>query len=72
MADLMPLRGTSLHDGVAARLRAMVFDRELGPGEWIGAKALAQTWAVSRVPVKVRGTPSPPCATVKQCRRHAE
>ena len=32
MADPIPLHGTSMHDGVATRLRAMVFDRELGAG----------------------------------------
>ena len=29
MTDPIPLHGTSMHDGVAARLRAMVFEREL-------------------------------------------
>jgi DNA-binding GntR family transcriptional regulator len=52
MPDPIPLRGTSLHDGVATRLRAMVFDRELAPGEWIDEKALAETWQVSRTPLR--------------------
>jgi DNA-binding GntR family transcriptional regulator len=52
MPDPIPLRGTSLHDGVAARLRAMVFDRELAPGEWIDEKALAEAWQVSRTPLR--------------------
>ena len=52
MADPIPLRGTSLHDGVAARLRAMVFDRALAPGEFIDEKALAQSWQVSRTPLR--------------------
>jgi DNA-binding GntR family transcriptional regulator len=52
MPDPVPLRGTSLHDGVAARLRAMVFDRELAPGEWIDEKALAEAWQVSRTPLR--------------------
>ncbi len=52
MADPIPLRGTSLHDGVAARLRSMVFDRELAPGEWIDEKALAEAWQVSRTPLR--------------------
>jgi len=47
-----PLRGTSLHDGVATRLRAMVFDRELAPGEFIDEKALAEAWQVSRTPLR--------------------
>ena len=52
MPDPIPLRGTSLHDGVATRLRAMVFDRELAPGEWIDEKALAEAWQVSRTPLR--------------------
>jgi DNA-binding GntR family transcriptional regulator len=47
-----PVRGTSLHDGVATRLRAMVFERELAPGEWIDEKALAEAWQVSRTPLR--------------------
>jgi len=50
--DTAPLRGTSLHDGVAARLRAMVFDGRLGPAEWIDEKALAEQWQVSRTPLR--------------------
>jgi len=52
MVDSTPLRGTSMHDAVATRLRAMVFDRELTPGEFIDEKALAQAWAVSRTPLR--------------------
>ena len=48
----IPLRGTSLHDGVATRLRAMAFDRELAPGEYIDEKALAEAWQVSRTPLR--------------------
>ncbi|MBP6899091.1 MAG: GntR family transcriptional regulator [Burkholderiaceae bacterium] len=51
-ADAPPLRGTSMHDGVAARLRAMVFDRELGPGELIDEAALAARWQISRTPLR--------------------
>ena len=52
MPDPIPLRGTSLHDGVAARLRALVFDGELAPGAWIDEKALAEAWQVSRTPLR--------------------
>jgi DNA-binding GntR family transcriptional regulator len=52
MPEPIPLRGTSLHDGVAARLRTMVFDRELAPGDWIDEKALADAWQVSRTPLR--------------------
>jgi DNA-binding GntR family transcriptional regulator len=50
--DTLPLRGTSLHDGVAARLRAMVFDGRLGPATWIDEKSLAEQWQVSRTPLR--------------------
>src|SRR5689334_12138506 len=52
MLDQIPLRGTSLHDGVAARLRAMVFDNALAPGQWIDEMALAEQWQVSRTPLR--------------------
>jgi DNA-binding GntR family transcriptional regulator len=52
MSEVVPLRGTSLHDGVATRLRAMVFDEALRPGEWIDEKALAEAWQVSRTPLR--------------------
>ena len=52
MVDPIPLHGTSMHDGVATRLRAMVFDRELGPGEYIDEKALAARWQISRTPLR--------------------
>lgn len=52
MAQPIPLRGTSLHDGVAARLRTMVFEREIEPGAWIDEKALATAWQISRTPLR--------------------
>jgi DNA-binding GntR family transcriptional regulator len=52
MVEPIPLRGTSLHDGVAARLRSMVFERQLAPGQWIDEKALAKDWLVSRTPLR--------------------
>ncbi len=42
MGTAIPLHGASMHDGVAARLRAMVFERELAPGEFIDERRLAQ------------------------------
>lgn len=47
-----PLRGTSLHDSVADRLRAMVFERHLAPGVWIDELALASAWQISRTPLR--------------------
>ncbi|HET9822095.1 MAG TPA: GntR family transcriptional regulator, partial [Burkholderiaceae bacterium] len=45
-------RGHTLHDSVAERLRAMVFERQLAPGEYIDEKALAVAWQVSRTPLR--------------------
>jgi len=52
MPNPIPLRGASLHDGVAARLRQMVFERQLAPGEWVDEKVLALAWGISRTPLR--------------------
>jgi DNA-binding GntR family transcriptional regulator len=52
MPQVIPLRGTSLHDGVAARLRDMVFERQLAPGELVDEMALAEAWQISRTPLR--------------------
>jgi DNA-binding GntR family transcriptional regulator len=52
MVDPTPLRPASLHEEVAARLRAMVFERQLAPGEWIDEMKLAQAWHISRTPLR--------------------
>lgn len=52
MAPLIPLRGTSMHDGVAERLRSMVFERELAPGVLIDEVELAARWQISRTPLR--------------------
>lgn len=52
MPEPIPLRSPSLHDNVAERLRAMVFDRQLAPGELIDEKALAARWQISRTPLR--------------------
>lgn len=52
MVDPIPLRGTSLHDGVAARLRNQVFERTLAPGSYIDELALAASWQISRTPLR--------------------
>ncbi|MCK6422260.1 MAG: GntR family transcriptional regulator [Aquabacterium sp.] len=52
MGTAIPLHGASMHDGVAARLRAMVFERELAPGEFIDERRLAQQWQISRTPLR--------------------
>jgi len=48
----VPLRGVSMHDGVAERLRTMVFDGVLASGQWIDEKSLAAAWQVSRTPLR--------------------
>ncbi|WP_326542945.1 GntR family transcriptional regulator [Pseudorhodoferax sp.] len=52
MPDPIPLRGASLHDGVASRLRTMIFEGQLAPGGWVDEKQLAATWQVSRTPLR--------------------
>ena len=52
MVDPTPLRPASLHEEVAARLRTMVFERELEPGAWIDEMALARDWQISRTPLR--------------------
>jgi DNA-binding GntR family transcriptional regulator len=52
MSDPVPLRGSSLHDGVASRLRTKIFDGELAPGDWIDEKLLADAWQISRTPLR--------------------
>jgi DNA-binding GntR family transcriptional regulator len=52
MVDPTPLRPSSLHEEVAARLRAMVFDGQLQPGQWVDEMALARQWQISRTPLR--------------------
>jgi DNA-binding GntR family transcriptional regulator len=52
MVDPTPLRPASLHEEVATRLRNMVFDRQLTPGQWIDELALAREWQISRTPLR--------------------
>ncbi|MFT3953536.1 MAG: GntR family transcriptional regulator [Piscinibacter sp.] len=37
---------------MATRLRNMVFDRQLAPGQWIDELALARDWQISRTPLR--------------------
>jgi DNA-binding GntR family transcriptional regulator len=52
MAGSIPLHGTTLHDGVANRLRELVFQHVLPPGEFIDETALAAQWHISRTPLR--------------------
>ena len=52
MVTPTPLRQTSLHEEVASRLRHMVFERQLAPGEWVDELKLAKDWQISRTPLR--------------------
>ncbi|MBC8056766.1 MAG: GntR family transcriptional regulator [Rhizobiales bacterium] len=52
MVTPTPLRPASLHEEVATRLRTMVFERQLLPGQWIDELALARDWQISRTPLR--------------------
>lgn len=56
LSDLHPLgaaiRPVSLHEEVASRLRTLIFERRLAPGQWVDEQALARDWAISRTPVR--------------------
>jgi len=52
MADPIPLRPSSLREEVATRLRNMIFERQLAPGQWIDELALARDWQISRTPLR--------------------
>jgi DNA-binding GntR family transcriptional regulator len=52
MVDPTPLRPASLHEEVATRLRSMVFERALAPGQWVDELALARDWQISRTPLR--------------------
>jgi DNA-binding GntR family transcriptional regulator len=47
-----PLRPASMHEEVATRLRNMIFERQLAPGQWIDELALANDWQISRTPLR--------------------
>lgn len=51
-AGTASLRGSSMHDAVAARLRAMIFERELAPGALVDEKLLVEQWQISRTPLR--------------------
>jgi DNA-binding GntR family transcriptional regulator len=52
MSEVIPLRGYSLHDQVAERVRALIFDADLAPGDWIDEVELASRWDISRTPLR--------------------
>ena len=52
MVEPTPLRRASLHEEVAARLRQMIFERQLAPGDWVDELKLAGDWQISRTPLR--------------------
>jgi DNA-binding GntR family transcriptional regulator len=52
MVEPTPLHRASLHEEVAARLRTMVFERQLAAGAGIDELALAREWHISRTPMR--------------------
>lgn len=52
MSEIIPFRGFSLHDQVAERLRAQIFDQHLSSGEFIDENVLAEKWQISRTPLR--------------------
>ena len=44
MSEVIPFRAVSLHDQVAERLRSLIFDRQLAPGEFIDENVWAERW----------------------------
>ena len=52
MSEVIPFRGFSLHDQVAERVRALIFDQQLAPGAFIDENALAEVWQISRTPLR--------------------
>lgn len=52
MSKVIPFRGFSLHDQVAERVRALIFDRQIASGAFIDENVLAQQWQISRTPLR--------------------
>ncbi len=52
MNQVIPFRGFSLHDQVAERIRALIFDRQIAPGAFIDENVLAEQWQISRTPLR--------------------
>jgi DNA-binding GntR family transcriptional regulator len=50
--EVIPFRSVSLHDQVAERLRSLIFDRQLAPGDFIDEVTLAERWQISRTPLR--------------------
>ena len=52
MSEVVPFRGFSLHDQVAERIRALIFDGQIVPGTFIDENALTEQWQISRTPLR--------------------
>ena len=51
MVEPIALR-PSLHEEVASRLRSLVFEQQLAPGEWVDEKVWCERWKISRTPLR--------------------
>ena len=47
-----PIRRTLLHDELAARLRSLIYDGDLAPGEKLAEQDLCDRFGVSRTPLR--------------------
>ena len=47
-----PIASPALYEEVAQRLRQRIFAHELAPGSWIDEQALAESFAISRTPLR--------------------
>ncbi|HET9701854.1 MAG TPA: GntR family transcriptional regulator, partial [Burkholderiales bacterium] len=47
-----PIARSALYQEVAERLRSRIFAHELAPGAWIDEQALAESFGISRTPMR--------------------
>ena len=52
VSEVIPFRAVTLHDQVSERLRSLIFDRQLAPGDFIDEVKLAEQWQISRTPLR--------------------
>ena len=52
MSEVIPFRGFSLHDQVAERVRALIFDHQIGPGAFIEKPRKGMTSLINSVNVR--------------------
>jgi len=52
VSEVIPFRAVTLYDQVSERLRSLIFDRQLAPGDFIDEVKLAEQWQISRTPLR--------------------